>query len=46
MVGYGQMHKQMLKKEWESYYVNYDLLQHMLQRYIDSPGQGQDAVIT
>jgi hypothetical protein len=39
MVGYGHMHKQMLKKEWEAFYVNYDLLQHMLQRYIESPGQ-------
>ena len=39
MVGYGQLHKQVLKKEWEAFYVNYDLLQHMLQRYIDSPGQ-------
>jgi hypothetical protein len=45
MVGYGQMHKQMLRKEWETFYVNYDLLQRMLQRYIESPGQLHDLIV-
>lgn len=38
MVGYGEMHKQMLRKDWESFYVDYDLLQRMLQNFIDCPG--------
>ena len=39
MVGYGQMHKQTLRKEWAAFYVDYDLLQRMLQNFIDFPGQ-------
>ena len=38
MVGYGQMHKQALRKEWAAFYVDYDLLQRMLQNFIDFPG--------
>ena len=39
MVGYGQMHKQTMRKEWAAFYVDYDLLQLMLQHFIDFPGQ-------
>jgi hypothetical protein len=38
MVGYGQMHKQTWRKEWAAFYVDYDLLQRMLQNFIDFPG--------
>jgi hypothetical protein len=38
MVGYGEAHKLLLRKEWEAYYVDYDLLQRMLQQYLDCPG--------
>ena len=46
MVGYGEMHKQMLRKDWESFYVDYDLLQRMLQNFIDCPGDATVLTIT
>jgi len=46
MVGYGEMHKQMLRKDWESFYVDYDLLQRMLQNFIDCPGDATVVTIT
>ena len=44
MVGYGDAHKLLLRKEWEAYYVDYDVLQRMLQQYLDCPGQRFDSV--
>lgn len=44
MVGYGEAHKLLLRKEWEAYYVDYDVLQRMLQQYLDCPGQRFDSV--